>query len=224
MRRIRVVAFDCDGVLFDTLEANRHYYNRILARFGRPPLDEAQLSFAHAHTVYETLALLFEDPATLEAAHAFRRTMDYGDFVAHLTIEPELKALLDWMDGRYRKAIATNRTDTMERLLRAFELEGRFDLVVTSLDVARPKPAPDCLELILERFAAAPQEAVFVGDSAVDEETARAAGVPFIAYRNPALEALHHIDSLGQLKNLLEGCRPGDAGDREGCERKENPA
>ncbi|MEJ5360376.1 MAG: HAD-IA family hydrolase [Desulfobacterales bacterium] len=224
MRRIRVVAFDCDGVLFDTLEANRHYYNRILARFGRPPLEEAQLRFAHAHTVHETLALLFEDPAAREAAHAFRRTMDYGDFIAHLAIEPGLKDLLDWMDGRFKKAIATNRTDTMGRLLRAFALEGRFDLVVTSLDVARPKPAPDCLELILERFGAAPQEAVFVGDSAVDEETARAAGVPFIAYRNPALEALHHIESLGQLKNLLEGSRPPNRGGRGNGERKENPA
>ncbi len=224
MRRIRVVAFDCDGVLFDTLEANRHYYDRILAHFGRPPLDEARLRFAHAHTVHETLALLFEDPVAREAAHAYRRSMDYGDFIAHLTIEPDLKGLLDWMGGRFRKAIATNRTDTMGRLLRAFDLEGRFDLVVTSLDVARPKPAPDCLQLILERFAADPQEAVFVGDSAVDEETARAAGVPFIAYRNAGLEALHHIDSLGQLRSLLDGPRPRNPGDPESRKRKENPA
>ncbi len=221
MTRIRVVAFDCDGVLFDTLEANRHYYNRILAHLGRPPLDAAQLHFAHAHTVHETLDLLFAEPGERAVAHAFRRTMDYGDFIAHLTIEPELYALLDWMGDRYRKAIATNRTDTMPRLLDAFGLQGRFDLVVTSLDVARPKPAPDCLFKILERFAAAPREALFVGDSAVDEATARAAGVPFVAYRNPGLAAAHHIDSLGRLRELLAESRPAGGEGAPSREEKE---
>lgn len=220
MTPIRVVAFDCDGVLFDTLEANRHYYNRILARFGRPPLDSEQLRFAHAHTVHETLALLFPDPAARDAAHAFRRTIDYGDFIAHLRIEPDLEALLDWMGGRFRTAIATNRTDTMGRLLRAFGLEGRFDLVVTSLDVARPKPAPDCLLKILERFAAEPREALFVGDSAVDEATARAAGVPFVAYRNPALAAAYHIDALGRLRGLLDGLQPAGGPGLSGEEKE----
>jgi len=222
MTPIRVVAFDCDGVLFDTLEANRHYYNRILERFGHPPLDDERLRFAHAHTVHETLELLFADPGEREAAHAFRRTIDYGDFIAHLTIEPDLEALLDWMGRRFHTAIATNRTDTMGRLLRAFGLEGRFDLVVTSLDVARPKPAPDCLLKILERFAAEPREALFVGDSAVDEATARAAGVAFVAYRNPALAAAHHIDALGRLRDLLDGLQP-PAGEASARQRKESP-
>jgi phosphoglycolate phosphatase len=45
---------------------------------------------------------------------------------------------------------------------------------------------------------------VFVGDSEVDEATARAAGVPFVAYRNPALEANWHIESLKDLEGFLQ--------------------
>jgi HAD superfamily hydrolase (TIGR01509 family) len=205
MNDVRVVAFDCDGVLFETVEANRAYYNHILAHFGRPAMDEHQLRYVHIHTVQQCVAHLFADDADRQAAMAFRASIDYGQFLKYLTIEPHLKALLDWMRNRYKTAIATNRTDTMDRLLREFGLADRFDLVVTSLDVERPKPFPDPLFKILSRFRVEPRQAVFVGDSEVDEATARAAGVPFIAYRNPALEASWHIESLKELEGLLQG-------------------
>jgi phosphoglycolate phosphatase len=205
MNDVRVVAFDCDGVLFETVEANRAYYNHILAHFGRPAMDEHQLRYVHIHTVQQCVAHLFADDADRQAAMAFRASIDYGQFLKYLTIEPHLKALLDWMRNRYKTAIATNRTDTMDRLLREFGLADRFDLVVTSLDVERPKPFPDPLFKILSRFRVEPRQAVFVGDSEVDEATARAAGVPFIAYRNPALEASWHIESLKELEGFLQG-------------------
>jgi HAD superfamily hydrolase (TIGR01509 family) len=205
MNDVRVVAFDCDGVLFETVEANRAYYNHILAHFGHPAMDDYQLHYVHIHTVQQSLAHLFADDAARQAAMAFRAAIDYGQFLKYLTIEPHLKALLDWMRNRYKTAIATNRTDTMDRLLREFGLADRFDLVVTSLDVERPKPFPDPLFKILARFRVEPRQAVFVGDSEVDEATARAAGVPFIAYRNPALEASWHIESLKELEGFLQG-------------------
>lgn len=204
MMDVRVVAFDCDGVLFDTLEANRHYYNHILQRFEQPPMDAEQLLFVHAHTVQQALERLFENEALRQAADAFRQTIDYGGFLKHLKMEPHLIELLDWMRGKFKTAIATNRTYTMSHLLREFGLADRFDLVVTSLDVERPKPFPDPLLKILGQFKAAPQQSLFVGDSDVDECTAHAAGVPFVAYRNPALPADYHIQSLKELRNVLE--------------------
>jgi phosphoglycolate phosphatase len=205
MNDVCVVAFDCDGVLFDTVEANRAYYNHILAHFGRPAMDERQLHYVHIHTVQQCMAHLFANDVDRQAAAVFRASIDYGQFLKYLTIEPHLKALLDWMGNRYKTAIATNRTDTMDRLLREFGLADRFDLVVTSLDVKRPKPFPDPLFKILSHFQVEPHQAVFVGDSEVDEATALAAGVPFVAYRNPALEANWYIESLKDLKGFLQG-------------------
>jgi HAD superfamily hydrolase (TIGR01509 family) len=204
MTSVRVVAFDCDGVLFDTLEANRHYYNHILQHFGRPAMNEEQLRFVHAHTLQQALENLFESDRLRQAAYDFRKTIDYGGFLKHLTMAPGLIELLDWMRGKYHAAIATNRTDTMQHLLREFGLSERFDLVVTSLDVVRPKPSPDPLLKILTHFSVQPHQALFVGDSDVDASTARAAAVPFVAYRNPSLPADHHIGVLQDLKPLLE--------------------
>ncbi len=203
-RDVQVVAFDCDGVLFETLEANRQYYNHILHQFGLPAMDEEQLRFSHTHTVDQVIGMLFPDDAVRVAAHGFRRTVDYGMFLKHLTIEPDLLALLDWMAGKYHRAIATNRTDTMKRLLQEFDLGRRFEMVVTSLDVERPKPFPDPLVKIMDRFGAAAHQMLFVGDSDIDQRTADAAGVPFVAYRNPALRAHYHIQALAELRPLLQ--------------------
>ena len=96
-----------------------------------------------------------------------------------------------------------NAVADVNRLLKEFDLTDRFELVVTSLDVKRPKPFPDPLLKILSHFGAAPHQAVFVGDSEVDEATARAAGAWFVGYRNPGLNAARHIGSLAELKPLL---------------------
>ncbi|MBW1841164.1 MAG: hypothetical protein JRI75_05165, partial [Deltaproteobacteria bacterium] len=54
MKDIVVVAFDCDGVMFDTTRANMAYYNRILNHFGKPDMTPEQFSFAHMHTADAT--------------------------------------------------------------------------------------------------------------------------------------------------------------------------
>ena len=204
MKKIKLVAFDCDGVLFDTAQANRFYYSRILQHFGRPALTEEQFRFVHMHTVHESIAYLLPDENTLEAAHVFRKTMDYRKYLSYLTVEPQLVALLEKLRPRIKTAIATNRTDTMEQLLAEFDLDGYFDLVVTSSDVKQPKPHPDALLKILDHFGLAPYQVIYIGDSRVDELAARAAKMPLVAYRNRELAAEYHIDSFGELEELLE--------------------
>jgi HAD superfamily hydrolase (TIGR01509 family) len=205
MKALRVIVFDCDGVLFDTEEANRVYYNHFLEHFGRPEMTPEQLRYVHAHTFHQALEHLFADEEARRAALAYRKKLDYGEFLKYLTIEPDLLRLLPRLRLRYKTAIATNRMDTMHRLLRDFGIAEQFDLVVTSLDVERPKPFPDPLLKILAHFRVEPWQALFVGDSEVDENTAAAAGVPFVAYRNPGLAAARHIERLAELEDLLGG-------------------
>ena len=204
LKHIELVAFDCDGVLFDTAQANRFYYSHILQHFGRPALTEEQFRFVHMHTLNESLAYLLPDKNTLEAAHDFRKTMDYRKYLSCLTVEPQLVALLEKLRPRIKTAIATNRTDTMEQLLAEFDLDGYFDLVVTSSDVKQPKPHPEALLKILEHFGLASHQVIYIGDSQVDELAARAAKMPLVAYRNRELAAEYHIDSLGELEELLD--------------------
>lgn len=200
---IKVVAFDCDGVMFDSAKANTAYYNQILTHFGRRPMTREQFAYTHMHAVKESMAYLFKNDSELEAAEAYRRQMSYMPFIRHMEIEPYLRGVLAWLKPRYRLAVATNRSDTMDRVLIEHDLEGIFDLVVSALDVPRPKPAPDELLKVVSAFAVAPEEMLYIGDSQVDQIAAEAAGVPLVAYGNPALSAAFHIQNLGQIEALL---------------------
>ncbi len=204
MKNIKVVAFDCDGVMFDTAEANRVYYSKILEHFGRPALTAEQFAVVHMHTVDESLAHLFPDKKDLAAAQAYRRGMNYQVYLKYLTLEPHLVSLLARIRPAMKTAIVTNRTDTMHRLLAEFGLEDGFDLVVTASDVEQPKPHPEGLIKILRHFDISPRQAVYIGDSPLDAAAAKAAGIPLVAYDNPQLPADYHIASLRELEDLLE--------------------
>ncbi len=204
--KLRIVAFDCDGVMFDSRQANRAFYNAILEHLGLAPLRSRQMEKVQMLTVDQALAYLIDDPDALREAVRYKARLDYLEFVSLLEIEPYLKPLLAALRPAYRTAVATNRTNTMEAVLRRYGLEDCFDLVVTAWDVEKPKPHPEALEKILAAFGCRPDQMLFVGDSGVDQEAARAAGVWFAAYRNQALEAHVHLSGLDQVADMLGLC------------------
>lgn len=203
MKHIKVVAFDCDGVMFDTVKANTAFYNRILNHLGRPDMTPQQFGYANMHTADKVLAHLFKDPVLYEAAQDYRRKIGYQPFIRFMEMDPDLKPLLKKLRPAYRTAIATNRSDSIDWVLEAFDLKRDFDWVVSALDVRHPKPEPDLLIRILERYEVEPKQAVYVGDSKLDEMAARAAGVFLVACRNRELNADYHIERLKDLEKIL---------------------
>lgn len=202
-KNVKVLAFDCDGVMFDTEKSNRIYYNRILEHFGRPPLTREQFDYVHMSTVKEALNFLFKDMGNLDAVFDFTRSMTYDSLIPHMEIEPFLKPLLHTVREVMKTAIATNRSTTMNGVITYHGLSDLFDLVVTSLDVERPKPHPDQLIRIMDHFEAAPDEVLYIGDSKTDEQAALTSGVPFVSYKNPSLSAAHHIGDLREILAIL---------------------
>ena len=92
----------------------------------------------------------------------------------------------------------------MAEVMDVHGLSDCFDLVVTSRDVPTPKPAPDILNRVLTHFALEPAQALYIGDSVVDEQAAAAAGIPFVAYGDPGLTAHYHITSLDEIRTLIK--------------------
>ncbi len=201
--KIKLVAFDCDGVMFDSSNANQAYYNHLLDHFDLPALTPEQFAFAQMYTVDEVLEYLIPDRRLLAAARRYRKQMSYLGFIRFMEIEPGLKPLLDRLAPRFKTAVATNRTDTMDRVLEDHGLQGRFDKVVTASDVRFPKPHPEMLLTLAAHFRIDPLQAIYIGDSRLDAQAAEAAGMPFVAYANAALEAAAHVRSLDMVEGLL---------------------
>ncbi|MFH1075436.1 MAG: HAD-IA family hydrolase [Pseudomonadota bacterium] len=204
-KSFKVVIFDCDGVLFDSKKANEAYYNHILGCVEQRSMDEDEVNFVHMHTADESLAYLFRHKRNIQdKADAYRSKMSYTPFIEYMEPEPYLIEILQYLRPTYKIAISTNRTNTIGEVLSSKCLTEYFDLVVSAMDVPRPKPYPDSLYMILDHFKVGPKEVLYIGDSEVDQGAAQAAGVPLVAYKNRGLIASYHISHFQELQEMLE--------------------
>ena len=203
MTDLKLVVLDCDGVMFDSREANRAYYGHLREHFGRAPLSEQEVGFVHAHPAPESVPYIFRAwPQDIERVNAYRAALDYTPFLRQMALEPDLLEFLAAVRPPLLTAISTNRTSTMAAVLDTFGLRPHFDLVVTALDVERPKPHPEALMKILDRFGVRAEEGLFVGDTQVDVDHAAAVGMPLIAFRSPNLRAAYHVSSFREILHL----------------------
>lgn len=222
---VKCVIYDCDGVLFDSFDANKRLYNAIAEGGGRFPLDEDELRYCHTHTVFESIAHIFRDDAAAEekGTRFFKDHIDFRDFIVYLEMEPHLREALDILRNRgIHTAISTNRTTSMRHIMTRYALWDLFDIVVTAehqvkrdrderddgreIVQARPKPDPDGVYKILQAVNVTREAALYIGDSEVDMGTARSAGVRFVAYKNSAMPADAVIDDhLALLDFLSDG-------------------
>ncbi len=186
MTWIRGVIFDCDGVLFESRQANLAYYNTVFEHCGFPLISENEPDKVHVcHTasspqVFATLLCSWQVQQALDVA----RGIDYRQFVPLMVPEPDLLEVLQTLHGKCPLAVATNRGHGVKELLTFFGLDKFFVTVVSSADVKRPKPHPDMLLLAAERLGLQPRELLFVGDSDLDCQAAGEAGIPFVGYKN----------------------------------------
>ena len=201
---VKVIVYDCDGVLVDSRESNEAFYNHILARFGLPPLAPEQVEFIYVSTAGEAIDYLFRDSPFLREAQSYQSQMDNTPFIPLIRPEPNIRETLERLRPAYRTAVATNRGKSLPLVLQHHRLAGLFDLTVTSLEVTEPKPHPDCLQRIMRHFQVAPEEVVYIGDAEVDRLVSQRAGAPFIAYKNPLLNACHCLEDHLDLLKILE--------------------
>lgn len=209
MKAVGGIIFDCDGVLFESRQANLAYYNEVFGRLNLPLVDADDPVKAHiCHTAAspDVFASLLGPERSSEAL-ACAATLDYRQFVPLMTPQPGVFEALAILSESLPLAVATNRGSSMEEILLHFGLGGYFRTVVTSRDVTRPKPHPDMLELVACRLGLGASELVFVGDSDLDRAASRQAGIRFVAYGG-GTEGDVMIDHHCELVELLGVAKP----------------
>jgi phosphoglycolate phosphatase len=200
---VQLIILDCDGVLFDSWDANVAFYDAVLATIGHGPLDATGRELCHRLSGPQLWGSLFEsDPASLERARAAASRADYSPFYPLMQPTPGLTDILDALAAHCPLALATNRGRTVSGVTRHFALERFFTIALGILDVARPKPAPDLLLACLERSGVAARSSVFVGDTSVDRDAALAAGVPYVGVGSTSGAEII-IGALSELPDLL---------------------
>lgn len=196
--------FDCDGVMFDSRAANIGYYNLILEALDLPRLSAEDEEYAHMHAWQETLNHVVPRERFVDLPKA-RQSIDYCSMVTPmLTPEPGLCELLEYMQTvGLRAAVHTNRSNSMEYTLNHFGMTHLFDVVMTA-GVVAAKPSPEGIYVIQKEWQAAMTDMAFLGDSELDEQAARSAGVPFWAYKSPKLTADWHVSDFMTVLDALK--------------------
>jgi phosphoglycolate phosphatase len=207
---VRVAILDLDGTVLDTLDDLVSSVNAALAEVGLPPRPRdtiRQLVGEGARRLVSRAVAPREDlvePALAAwwrhyEAHLLDRTRPYPGV-------PEALA----QAGR-TLAIHTNKPGRLaRRILDGLGLSPRFAEVLGG-DEAPRKPNPAGTLGLLARLGARPEDAIFVGDSRVDVETARNAGLPMVAVtwgfrpREELVEAgaVHFVSSASELATWL---------------------
>lgn len=216
------VIFDLDGTLIDSAPDIHAASNAVLAEHGFAPLSLPQVrSFVGRgvpHLVDCLLAASGEDPqGALHARMVAAFSARYEEAVTLTEVYPGVpEALRALAEAGHLLGICTNKPLAPTRAVLAhLGLDGFFGTVIggDSLPTRKPDPAP--LLHAVDRIGR--PRAIFVGDSEVDAETARAAGLPFLlfteGYRKTPVQDLPHsavFSDFAQLPGLVAGCETAD--------------
>lgn len=202
--RYKALIYDCDGVMFNSLEANCRFYesvfNHMEVSFDRN--DKNTMRIIHTYANRDVLKHFFPERERLEAAMRFTSSINYLELIHLMRMEGGLLETLGQLKGKLHLAICTNRSTSMDAVLEGFNLTDYFSFVMTAARASFPKPHPDPLLRILSHYGIKADEALFVGDSDVDSEAAGAARVPFVGYRAD-LDGIGRIDKHEDIVAML---------------------
>ncbi len=195
--------FDIDGVLFDSRAANIDFYNLIRCRVNLPPLTPEEEIFCHMASAEQvlrgTIPLTLQEQALIVAEGINYQAL----FQSRLIPEEGLLEALYWLHSwEIPMAICTNRSNSAHSLLHGFGMEKFFPIIKT-VHTCSPKPDPQGLLEIMQEWRFENSSVAFLGDSPTDAEAARAAGIPFWAFRNKSLQAeMHFSDFFEFIKGI----------------------
>ena len=185
MERINTVIFDMDGTVLDTLKDLTISMNYVLKSFDMPEHTENEYRQFFGNGIRYAMEKAVPEGTSAETidkmlpvfkehydAHCLDRTKPYDGI-------PDLLAELDRRG--YKLAIVSNKIDSAVK-----ELNERFFSDYVSVAIGekagiKRKPAPDTVIAALDELASSKEEAVYVGDSEVDFQTAQNSGLPCIS-------------------------------------------
>lgn len=186
-RRLRTkntVIFDLDGTLLNTLGDLTDATNFALGTLGYPARTEDEVRAFVGNGIGKLIERALPAGAgeadAQKALAAFKE--HYESHCTHRTAPyAGVPELLDRLEGNgYRLAIVSNKADFAVQLLRDRYFP-RIALAIGEREGIGRKPAPDSLLAAMETLSSRPEDTVYVGDSDVDIETARNAGVDCVS-------------------------------------------
>ena len=183
----RYAIFDLDGTLLDTLDDLTDSMNYMLGKHNFPlrTRDEVRNFVGNGVRKLVERAVPPEYKADDEFIDKF-----YNDFSLYYNSHSDVKTspypgTLDMLDklleNGFDIAIVSNKIDYAVKSLSSKFFGGRIRSAIGEKPSIRHKPEPDMVFMAMEEMGANKMDSIYIGDSEVDIETARNAGIPCVS-------------------------------------------
>lgn len=195
---IKGVIFDLDGTLIDSYQAIYLGFYYVYTQLNLAPLSFAEVKKVVGRGLHHTFHELLGDELVPRALALFREKYEEV-FREHTKLLPHVPEVLEELHRRkIRLAVASNKWGRFSRaIFEHFQLQKYFTCIVGDGDVAHNKPDPEMIYYVLSKMGLKKEEVIFVGDSVIDIQTAKNAGMRIFA-----------IPSGNASKEDLEKARP----------------
>lgn len=214
-RKYELAVFDMDGTILYTLDDICNGVNEALVRHGLPrrDIDSIRRNIGHGirHEIESSVPKGTDESVIDAVFHDFHAWYEVHCNDNTRPYEGIVELLQSLKEEGIRCAVVSNKADYAVKALSDIHFRGLMEASVGEMEGIARKPAPDEVDEVLRLTGVDRKKAVYIGDSEVDIETARNAGMDCIAvswgYRDrwmlEASGAKVIADNVEQLKHLL---------------------
>ena len=210
---IKLILFDLDGTLIDSLEDLADAVNHALGLRGFPLHSVAEYRRMVGHGVRNLVKQALPegaDDALVDSALSDFKAYYQAHIDVHTRPYPGIPELLTDLQARgVQLAVASNKfQEGTEYLIQRFFPGNRFVAILGNRPGAPLKPDPEIVQEVLRKADVQPADALLVGDSPTDMKTAANGGIESIAvtwgYRTAEELAGHRqVNTVEELKSAL---------------------
>ena len=210
---IRLIIFDLDGTLVDSIQDITNALNFGFEPYGIPSLSTAEVAGLVGEGSVRLVEKIIErNNLSADKRMVIERFADYyrSHIVDYTKPYPGVAEMLEEMK-HYKKAVVSNKLEAFSKETLAYlGLSGYFDIIVGGDGTSERKPSPMPIHHVLSILGVKPEESVIVGDSEIDVHTGKAASVKTVAvtygYGRPGFEkeADFVINGMWELMDIVK--------------------
>ena len=172
----KLLIFDLDGTLLDTLTDLQNSVNFALNQFGYPLRSREDIRKAIGNGVAKLVARSIPEneanPHYFACLEVFKKHYSEHNTDNTFPYKGMVEVIYKLKGMGYKTAVATNKIDRLAHSLIEDAFPNGFDFILGDIDGVPKKPEPNMINNILSHFGLAKEDAMYIGDTNVDEETA----------------------------------------------------
>ncbi len=175
----KILIYDLDGTLVDTREDIVRSVLHMLSEMNAPPMSREEIQSHVGRGLYPLMSgtLRTSDKKQIEKGGKIYRNYYGRHMLDHSTLYPQAQEFLEKYKDR-KQAVVTNKPNPFsEEMLRYLGVADYFIKIAAGDEEHPKKPDPAAVLHLLEKQNFRREDALFIGDSLIDIETARNSGI-----------------------------------------------